>query len=96
MAVSRNSRIYCGVFGCKTFYSTNENISVHLFPKENESKVLRINKMGKEELVDRHCAWAMNLKMGKESLKKTQLPVCSLHFTENDFMPSGNILQLIH
>lgn len=39
MAVSRNNRIYCGVFDCKTFDSTNENIGFHLFPKENEPKV---------------------------------------------------------
>lgn len=70
MAVSRNSRIYCGVFGCNTFYSTNENISFHLLPNEYDPKVLWINKMGKEELDNRRCVWAMNLRFGKETLKK--------------------------
>lgn len=86
MAVSRNSRIYCGVYGCKTFYSTNENISFHLFPKENEPKVVWTNKMGKKELSDRRCVWAINLRMGKESLKRH-----NYYFTENDFMPSRKI-----
>lgn len=92
MAVSRTSRTYCGVFGCKTFYSTNSSISFHLLPKVNEPKVIWINKLGKEELVDRRQIWAINLKMGKETLKKSQLRVCSLHFTNNDFFASGIII----
>lgn len=92
MAVSKNSRVYGGVFGCKPFYSTNENISFHVFPKDNEPKVLWTNKMGIKELADRRRVWAMNLRMGKDALQKTQLRVCSLHFTENDFMPSGNLI----
>lgn len=54
-----------------------------------------MNKHGIKELVDRRRMWAINLRMGKDALKKSQVRICSLHFTENDFFSSGiNILLL--
>lgn len=85
MAVSRNSNIYCG---CSVVSHFILLIKILIF-KENEAKLLWVNKLGKEELINRRNMWAINLKMGKETLRKTQLQVCSLHFTENDFMPSS-------
>lgn len=64
MAVSRTSKTNCMVFGCKTFYSTSLNISFHILPKENESKVIWIIKLAKEELVGKRQLWAVNLRMG--------------------------------
>ncbi|VVC38598.1 Hypothetical protein CINCED_3A011566 [Cinara cedri] len=50
MAVLRTSRTYCEVFGCETFYSIDSNNSFHVLPKENETKVVWVEKPGKIEL----------------------------------------------
>lgn len=69
--VSKNT-MYCSVFGCKSFYLTDKSVSFQWFPKVKASKVLWTNKYVISELIDKQCAWAINLKMTKESLKKVK------------------------
>jgi len=58
------SHVYCSVYGCKNFYSTESDISFHWFPEANKSKVTWPNKNGSIELVDRKRAWEIQLRMG--------------------------------
>lgn len=96
MASQKKSHNYCSVFGCKTKYSSSDYISFHSFPSTKEPKVLWRNKNGVEELNNRHKIWAMVLRMGKETLNKKQLKICSLHFTNEDFKSGGMSYQIIH
>lgn len=64
------SHVYGSVFGCKTYYSTDNSISFHWFPESNKSKVQWTNNNGRTELVDKRRAWAIKLRMGKETQKK--------------------------
>ncbi|CAI6359689.1 unnamed protein product [Macrosiphum euphorbiae] len=82
----KKSNNYCSVFGCFSYYSTNEDISFHLIPKSNDPKVLLKNKWGQEELVDRRRMWAILLLFSKEALLKKHIVVCSKHFTSEDFL----------
>lgn len=89
MTSTKKSNNYCSVFGCKTKYSTSNEISFHSFPTLKEPKILWNNKNGIEELVHRHKIWSMLLKMSKEALSKKRLKICSLHFTKEDFKFCG-------
>ncbi|KAF0704452.1 zinc finger SWIM domain-containing protein 3-like, partial [Aphis craccivora] len=86
-STKKKSNNYCSVFGCCSFYSTNEDISFHCLPKINDPKVLLKNKWGQEELVDRRRMWAILLRFSKEALLKKHILVCSKHFTSEDFLP---------
>ncbi len=88
-STKKKSNNYCSVFGCCSFYSTNEDISFHCLPKINDPKVLLKNKWGQEELVDRRRMWAILLRFSKEALLKKHILVCSKHFTSEDFLPPG-------
>lgn len=81
------SNVFCSVFGCKTYYSTDNSISFHWFPEANKSKVQWTNNNGSIELIDKRRAWAIKLRMGKETLKK-RIRVCSKHFKDEDFFPA--------
>lgn len=86
--IIKKSHNFCSVFGCSSKYSSYESISFHQFPKENEKPIIWKNKFGIEEKVNRRRIWAINLRMGKETLLKKRLQVCSRHFTEdNYFLP---------
>ncbi|XP_015374594.1 PREDICTED: uncharacterized protein LOC107169384 [Diuraphis noxia] len=82
----RKSNTYCSVYGCKTFYSNEGNVSFHTFPKENQSKVKWLNKSGIEEMIDRRKAWVMRLRMDTTNMAKTQLKVCSKLFSKDNFI----------
>ncbi|KAL4104727.1 hypothetical protein QTP88_020009 [Uroleucon formosanum] len=45
------------------------------------------NKNGSTELIDRRRAWEIQLRMGKETLKK-KIRICSKHFVDEDFFPT--------
>jgi len=70
MTQQMKSHNFCSVFGCNSRYSTCEGISFHQFPKDNEIKVMWLNKLGVEELVDKRRIWAKNLRMDKKLYKK--------------------------
>lgn len=88
----RKSNTYCSVFGCKTFYTLEGDVSFHTFPKENGNKVKWINSSRIEEMIDRRKAWIIKLRMDTINLKKSQLKVCSKHFTKDDFILPGRYL----
>ncbi|KAF0716557.1 THAP-type domain-containing protein, partial [Aphis craccivora] len=70
MTQQMKSHNFCSVFGCNSRYSTCEGISFHQFPKDNEIKIMWLNKLGVEELVDKRRIWAKNLRMDKKLYKK--------------------------
>jgi len=80
-STKKKSYNYYSIFGCCSFYSTNEDISFHCLPKINDPKVLLKNKWGQEELVDRRIMWAILLRFLREALLKKHILVCSKHFT---------------
>ncbi|XP_003243795.1 uncharacterized protein LOC100568499 isoform X2 [Acyrthosiphon pisum] len=86
----KKSNNYCSVYGCNSFYLTNECISFHRLPDLNEPKISWKNSFGIEELVNRRRIWAVKLKLSEEALTKKQLQVCSKHFTPNDYLPGFN------
>lgn len=88
-STNKKSNTYCSVYGCSTFYSNVNDISFHSLPKENDKKVSWINKSGTTEMIDRRLAWILKLRMDKSNLKKTQIKICSKHFTKNDFILPG-------
>lgn len=69
-----------------------KDVSFHLFPKENERKVLVETKLGLKEKVDRRKAWINLLKIGKPVTKF--MKVCSLHFTKDDYFNTGKSKRL--
>lgn len=88
MTQQKKSHNFWSVFGCNSRYSTCEGISFHQFPKENEIKIMWLNKLGVEKLVDKRRIWAINLRMDKKTLQKKRLKIITRHFTEyNYFCP---------
>lgn len=85
MTQQKRSHNFCSVFGCNSRYSTCVGISFHQFPKENQTKIMWLNKLGVEELVDKRRIWAINLRMDKKTLQKKRLQICSKHFTEDNY-----------
>jgi len=85
MTQQKKSHNFCSVFGCNSRYSTCEGINFHQFPKDNEIKIMWLNKFGVEELVDKRRIWAINLRMDKKTLQKKRLQICSRHFTEDNY-----------
>ncbi|XP_023233834.1 THAP domain-containing protein 2-like [Centruroides sculpturatus] len=79
------SKVFCCVQGCNSKYNSLKNISFHHFPKAGKVKI--INKVGKEENIERKKAWELALKMEKKMTPSMR--VCSLHFIENDFILPG-------
>lgn len=51
------SNVYCSVYGCKTFYLTDNSISFHWFLEANKSKVQWTNQNGYKELLDKYQRW---------------------------------------
>jgi hypothetical protein len=51
MAVQKKSNNYCCVYGCTTFYSSDDSISFHRLPNPKDPKILLKNSFGIEELV---------------------------------------------
>lgn len=88
MNEKKKSNVYCSVYGCKTFYSSDNSVSFHWFPNEKEGNVPWTNKNGIIEHIDKRRAWAINLKMDKETLKK-KLRICSKHFSDDDYFKSS-------
>lgn len=91
----KSNNYYC-VYGCKSYYRTDDSISFHRLPMLYEPKVLWRNNKEFEELVDCRRIWAILLKLSKEALTKKQILICSKHFTKEDFFPLGKILKTIN
>lgn len=85
--VKSKSHVYCSVYGCKSFYSTESSIRFYWIPEADKIKVMWTNKNGSTELIDRRRAWEIQLRMGKETLKK-KIRICSKHFVDEDFFPT--------
>lgn len=83
----KKSKVYCCVFGCKAYYGSGDVFSFHSFPKRGKKKVKIVNKLGKEEVMDREAAWRLRLKSGKKITDTMR--VCSRHFLKSDYIISG-------
>lgn len=90
--MSQSSGHYCCVPQCKSWSKKdiNKHLSFHNFPAENAQRVNFKTQLG-IECIDRRKAWILNLKIGKPITKYMQ--VCSLHFTEEDYLQKGNYLR---
>lgn len=96
MCTKKRSKNYCSVFGCKSYYLSDDSIGFHRLPKANKTKILWKNKYGIQELVDRHRIWTTTLRLSKEALRKKNVQVCSKHFTNNDYFPPGKFIKIIN
>ncbi|CAD6224064.1 GSCOCG00005463001-RA-CDS, partial [Cotesia congregata] len=84
---NKNKTSYC-VFGCSSKSCRDDTVRFYSFPTANSSFVTIKNKFGEDEVIDRRLAWIKQLKIGNEVTQSKR--VCSLHFTKDDFLPSGN------
>lgn len=82
-----NSKVHCCVFGCKSVAKEEPTVRFHNFPKAGESRVKFINKLNRNELVDRRWAWEKMLIMKKYGSPYAR--VCSLHFKKDDYIFPG-------
>ena len=85
------SKIFCCVYGCSSTYNSEGVKSFHSFPAKGSGNVKVKNKLGIKESIDRHLAWKLRLKMGKEVSK--YMKVCSLHFSDNNYFNTGNVMK---
>lgn len=84
------SGINCTVFLCHSRRSANKALSFHSFPKANERSVEVKSPSGEILIMDRLQAWIYLLKYEAKVTKNVR--VCSLHFRDEDFIPSKNIV----
>lgn len=78
--------------GSKKHSDSNLNLSFHEVPDYGKSVITRVNLFGKNELVDKRTEWLRRLKVKDSS--KTNLLVCSRHFTANDYYLPGMLMKL--
>lgn len=90
--MSGKSKIYCCVPQCRSGKKNDQSLTFHQFPKAGRYRVVLEHKIRKYELVDARKAWEQKLKMEKPA--SNYIKVCSQHFTEDDYIPRGNMYLL--
>jgi len=75
-----NSNKSCCALGCKSYAKKDTTVRFHT-PKA-KTKVEITNKLNNKEMINRRLTWIKRLKISKNF---SQVTVCSLHFTKEDY-----------